>query len=322
MTLRKQFQLFQPKQQENNTLVGIISDFQRFSIHDGEGIRTIVFFKGCPLQCLWCQNPENIHRPPEIMYIRNNCIGCGSCVEACPEKCISFTPDQGVIIDKKHCSLPACGVCQHVCYANAINICGRYVSVAKVMDEVERDKNFYIKSNGGVTFSGGEPFFQPLFLQELAKEAHRRNISTAVETCGYAKWETMEPILPHLDMILFDIKHMDSTVHKKLTGVENTRILENLRNIDTLNIPIRVRLPLIPGFNDTPENLAQTAAFASSLSNIIALDILPYHRMGEPKWNQLEREYALDGVTPHTKQHVLELVDAISSYPLTITIGG
>lgn len=322
MTLRKKFQLFRPKPQEKNASIGVITDFQRFSIHDGEGIRTIVFFKGCPLHCLWCQNPETVRRSPEIMYIPNNCIGCGSCVAACPQHCISLTPEQGVAIDKKNCLLPECGACQLACYANAINICGRYVSVTEVLDEVERDKAFYAKSNGGVTFSGGEPFYQPLFLQQLAMEAHRRGIATAVETCGQVKWEAMQHALPHLDMVLFDLKHMDAATHERLTGVPNTLILENLRRIDALGIPIRIRLPLIPGHNDSLENLARTAAFASSLSHGVALDILPYHRMGEPKWQQLDKAYALDGVKPHTKEQVLERVDSIRSYPISVTIGG
>ena len=190
------------------------------------------------------------------------------------------------------------------------------------MDEVVRDKEFYINSNGGVTFSGGEPFFQAEFLKELAKEAHKRGVDTAVETCGFAKWEKILPVLSHLDLILFDIKHMDSAIHEKLTGVQNSLILDNLHKINEMNIPIRIRLPLIPGHNDSLENLDQTASLAASLRNVIALDILPYHRLGEHKWSQLDRKYALNGVIPHTKEHLQELIDTIRAYPLTITLGG
>ena len=166
---------------------GLVSDFQRFSIHDGPGIRTIVFLKGCPLHCAWCQNPETLSHLPEIMLVPNNCIGCGKCLKACPNDCISHTDGHVDAIDRERCALPECGKCQNVCYANAINICGRYLTVADVMDEVERDKEFYFRTGGGVTFSGGEPFAQPRFLERLAREAKKRKLHAAVETCGHCE---------------------------------------------------------------------------------------------------------------------------------------
>ncbi|MEL7639248.1 MAG: glycyl-radical enzyme activating protein [Solidesulfovibrio sp.] len=322
MTLRKRFQIFRPKAADNGRLLGVVSDFQRFSIHDGPGIRTIVFLKGCPLRCQWCQNPESMQARPEILYIRNNCIGCNQCLEACPTHCIEAVSGRGIVIDKAACLLPLCGACQAVCYANAINICGRYLGVDEVLEEVELDREFYERSGGGVTFSGGEPFAQPRFLLALAAGAKARGLHTAIETCGQADWEVMEPVLAHLDTVLYDLKHMDPEIHRRLTGVDNRRILDNLRRIDRLGLPIRVRLPLVPGRNDSPENLRATAAFVAELTHVEALDVLPYHRMGEPKWGQLDKDYPLHGLAPYTKDAVFALAAIMEAYPIRVTVGG
>ena len=322
MTLRKKFQLFSPRDADADDTTGVVSDFQRFSIHDGPGIRTIVFLKGCPLHCLWCQNPENIRSAPQLLYIAANCIRCGTCVDVCPNHCLTATPDAGIVLDRERCVLPECGQCQRVCYANALTVCGRYLSVSEVMEEVELDREFYDRSGGGVTFSGGEPFAQPRFVAELAREAKNRGLHTAVETCGQADWQAMVPGLRHMDLVLFDIKHMDAAVHKELTGSTNTRILANLRAIDAMGIPTRLRLPLIPGRNDSPDNLRQTAALAAELKHLVALDILPYHRMGEPKWRQLGLDYALHGLAPHDREAVERLTTSLKPFPIAVTIGG
>jgi len=322
MTLRKKFQLYRPRATENREPTGVVTYFQRFSIHDGPGIRTIVFFKGCPLHCLWCQNPENIHPRPELMYIDSNCIRCHQCVAACPEGCLEPGAGDGIRLNRDCCLLPECGACQHACYANALNICGRYLTVSEVMEEVELDREFYERSSGGVTFSGGEPFAQPDFLAALAREAKARGLHTAVETCGQAAWEAMEPALDWLDLVLCDIKHMDPAVHERLTGRPNTRILDNLRAMDARGLPIRLRLPLIPGLNDSEDNLRATGELAVTLRHLVALDVLPYHRMGEPKWRQLGRDYALHGLAPHNKATVEGLTAVLRDFPLAVTIGG
>lgn len=322
MTLRKHLLLYKPRDTENREPTGLVSDFQRFSIHDGPGIRTIVFFKGCPLHCLWCQNPENIHPQPELLYIDGNCIHCHQCVAVCPEQCLEVTEADGIRIDRQRCALPDCGACQHVCYANALNICGRFLTVSEVMDEVDLDREFYERSEGGVTFSGGEPFAQPDFLAALARAAKERGLHTAVETCGQAAWKAMLPALDWLDLVLFDLKHTDPAVHKRLTGHTNTRILENLRAIDGLGRPVRLRLPLIPGYNDGEDNLRATGALAASLSHLVALDVLPYHRMGEPKWRQLGRDYALHGLAPHDRETVERLTAILRTFPIPVTVGG
>ena len=322
MTLPMQFQIYADNSGKRNERTGLVSDFQRFSIHDGPGIRTIVFFKGCPLHCAWCANPETITHRPEIMLIPHNCIGCGKCGEVCPKDCIEFDPCGAVHTnDRESCLLPACGKCQQICYANAINISGRYLTVPEVMAEVERDREFFQRT-GGVTFSGGEPLAQPQFLRELAQEAKLRKLHTAMETCGYAPWESVGPIFGFLDLVLYDLKHMDSEEHRRHTGVPNQVILENLKRIDQLGIPIRVRLPLVPGLNDSRENVRATAAFAASLRHLEALDVLPYHRIGEPKWRQLGRPYQLHGVVPHDRDRVHELADLAREFDIEVTVGG
>lgn len=322
MSMASRFQLYDPAVRHSGEETGLVSDFQRFSIHDGPGIRTIVFLKGCPLHCVWCQNPETLSHLPEIMLVPNNCIGCGKCLEVCPNDCISHTVGRVEAIDRDRCALPECGKCQKVCYANAINICGRYLTVADVMEEVERDTEFYFRTGGGVTFSGGEPCAQPRFLEKLVREARKRKLHAAIETCGYWKWETMRPILRLMDVVLYDVKHMDPERHRQGTGVGNDLILDNLKRIDSLGVPVRVRLPLVPGFNDSAENIRATASFVSGLANLKALDILPYHRMGEPKWRQLGQAYGMHGVAPHTRDQVYGCAEIARQHDIEVTVGG
>lgn len=323
MSWSQQFVLYDRDAAKRTELTGLVNDFQRFSIHDGPGIRTIVFLKGCPLHCIWCANPETVSIQPEIMHIPGNCIGCGKCALACPNSCISFTPDGHIAtIDRNRCALPECGQCQKTCYAHAINISGRYLTVSEVLEEVERDREFYERTGGGVTFSGGEPFAQPRFLGALVRAAKTRNLHTAVETCGQAQWSVLSPILPFIDLVLYDLKHMDSQHHQRITGVPNQLIRDNLLRIDSYGTPLRVRLPLVPGLNDSIENIRASAEFASSLSHLEALDILPYHRMGEPKWGQLDYSYALHDLSPHSGEQITELADIAREYGIQVTVGG
>ncbi len=322
MSLPSRFQIYQPDLRLRDEPLGLVSDFQRFSIHDGPGIRTIVFLKGCPLHCVWCQNPETLSHHPEIMLVPNNCITCGRCKEICPSGCIEMREGRVTSVDREHCLLPACGSCQQVCYANALNICGRYLTVGEVMEELERDKEFYGHTGGGVTFSGGEPFAQPRFLAKLARAAKERKLHTAVETCGQTPWETLATIMEFIDIVLFDIKHMDADRHRQGTGVTNSQILDNLKRLDSLEIPLRVRLPLVPGYNDDEANIQATARFAASLENLQALDILPYHRMGEPKWGQLEKNYKLHGLAPHNRDQVFACADIAREFGVEVTVGG
>jgi len=320
VALNRQFQIFDPQAKYCEELTGLVFDMQRFAIHDGPGIRTLVFLKGCPLHCHWCQNPESIGRWPEVMLIPGNCIDCGKCLMVCTEGAITRSNDGKKIIDRDKCTL--CGECARLCYANSINISGRYLTVSEVLAEVERDRKFYERTGGGMTLSGGEPTAQPAFSEELARQARERNLHTAIETCGYARWEVLERILRYMDLVLYDIKHMDSGEHRRLTGMSNELILENARRIASLALPVRVRMPLMPGLNDSLENIRATAAFAASLPNLEAFDILPYHRMGEPKWRQLGQTYKLHGVGPHTRERVLEMFDIACQYNIEVTVGG
>jgi len=322
MSWSHEYLLYDHSAGKRNELTGLVSDFQRFSIHDGPGIRTIVFLKGCPLHCTWCANPEAISARPEIMLIPHNCIGCGKCIEACPSKCFGESDGAVCSIDRDRCLLPECGKCQRVCYANAVNISGRYLTVEEVMDVVLRDREFYERTKGGITFSGGEPFAQPDFLLELARTAKVLKLHTAVETCGHVSWNIFDSVLDYLDIVLYDLKHMDPDRHLQGTGVNNRIILENAKRIDASGKPIRIRLPLIPEFNDSEENVRATAEFIKGFSNLEALDILPYHRMGEPKWGQLDREYQLHGVTPHSKDQIFRLADIARTYGIEVTVGG
>lgn len=303
-------------------LKGLIFDVQKFAIHDGGGIRTLVFLKGCPLQCAWCANPESINVLQQLTFISNNCIHCGKCLEVCPRGAINpgrdASPSPSLLRDK--CTL--CGECVKHCYAGALNIIGRYLSVAEVIALIERDRSFYDQSNGGVTFSGGEPTAQPVFLKEVLKESKKLGIHTAIETSGFVKWEIFESILKYVDLTLIDIKHMDSTSHSKITGMPNELILNNLKRLSEMSVPTRIRLPLIPGYNDSMENMRSTAEFVKNLSNVQSVDILPYHRLGEVKWAQLGHHYNLANSTPPPPGHVQERAEVFRKIGIQVNVGG
>jgi pyruvate formate lyase activating enzyme len=311
---------FDPQDKNSQNVIGLIFDIQRFAIHDGGGIRTLVFMKGCSLRCQWCQNPESMVREPEIVYLPNNCIDSRRCLTICPEEAIRESTEHKREIDRSRCNL--CNECVQACYAGALNIVGRYLTVPQLLAEVERDRKFYNHSGGGVTFSGGEPTAQPVFLEEACRQAQKRYLHTAIETCGYVRWETFRSILRYVDLVLYDIKHMDSNEHRRLTGVPNELILSNLERIGEMGKQVHVRLPLVPGCNDSAENLRATAEFVARLPNVQKLEILPYHRLGEPKWRQLDRPYQLHGVIPPSREHVYELADIARTYGLEVSIGG
>ncbi|NVN91975.1 MAG: glycyl-radical enzyme activating protein [Desulfuromonadales bacterium] len=303
-------------------LTGLVFDVQKFATHDGGGIRTLVFFKGCPLHCLWCSNPESLAVKPDIIFVPNNCIGCGVCRDVCPKNCIRQTAvdGNGLDFDRKNCTL--CGRCAKLCYAGAINIIGRYLTIGELVRIVERDRKFYEESKGGVTFSGGEPTAQPEFLTAALQELRQRGIHTAIETSSLLPWESFAPILQHVDLVLCDLKHMDETEHRRLTGVSNQLILDNLRRIAGLSIQLRIRMPLIPGVNDDQENLRRTADFVAGLAIVQNIDLLPYHRLGEGKWRQLGREYGLSGLPPQTEGEVQAVVQYFSERGIAARVGG
>ncbi|MBN2591961.1 MAG: glycyl-radical enzyme activating protein [Sedimentisphaerales bacterium] len=298
---------------------GLVFDIKRYAIHDGPGIRTTVFFKGCPLQCLWCHNPESWKNQVELGFRKSRCVGCGQCAEVCPREAISFVENRPVT-DAQKCML--CGRCVDVCIAGAREIIGRQITVSEVMAEVERDIIFYDQSGGGVTFSGGEPLMQPDFLVVLLNQCRVMNIHTAVDTSCYAEPEIVESVAERADMFLCDIKHMDSEMHERFTGVGNDLILENIRCLSQAGKKIIIRIPIIPGFNDDPENIEATGEFTASLPVVGRIDILPFNRGGIEKSARLTGENkSMLTETPDEEQMSL-IAQSLSKYVFEVNIGG
>lgn len=299
--------------------IGTIFDIKRFAVHDGPGIRTTVFLKGCPLQCLWCHNPEGISREPQLVFTPQKCIGCGHCVEVCPEKAHRFVNGQHLII-RERCVV--CGTCVEGCYAGALQLAGRQATVEEVMGEVLRDRSFYEASNGGMTLSGGEPLAQYYFSRALLRAATAEGLHTALDTSGFAPWRRLEGLLRHTDLLLYDLKHMDRERHIALTGMSNGLILDNLRRLDAAGKVIWVRLPLIPGQNDEESNYHALGQFLSGLKHIERIEILRYHRLAESKYQRLGRAYPLQGLEPPTEERAESRRQILLSYGLSQTIVG
>jgi len=299
-------------------VTGLVFDIQRFSVHDGPGIRTIVFFKSCPLRCLWCSNPESQRSEPELLYSISRCLRCGQCVSVCPELALRLG-DDGVVIDEPRCT--ACGKCAAACPAQAMRIAGCTMRVEEVMAAVERDRIFYQHSGGGMTLSGGEPLSQPEFAVALLRAARERGIHSAVETAGWATPATLRTVLSEADLILYDIKHMDSAKHLASTGCPNERILQNARLASTLGVEMVARTPVIPGFNDNADDLAAIAAFALELG-ASEMHLLPYHKYGVPKYAQLRRKYELRDRPVPGEKDMQRLVRELELLGLPIRIGG
>ena len=288
-----------------------VFDIQRFSVHDGPGIRTTVFLKGCPLNCLWCHNPESKMKYPEIMLYENLCKGCGECVGACPQKLHSFT-DEGHKIDREKCA--RCERCASACVFGAISVSGKEMSVSEVLSEVMRDKSFYANSGGGITVSGGEPLMHIDFSCELLRAAKAEGISTAIETSGFSKWENIERISEHVDIFLWDYKETDPERHREYTGVDNSLILENLAKLDSLGKTIVLRCPIIPGLNDREDHFAGIAAVANKHPSILRVELEPYHSLGKGKATAIGREYPLEDMKSASKDDAKVWLEAISGY--------
>ncbi len=299
--------------------VGRIFNIQKYSIHDGPGIRTTVFLKGCPLSCLWCHNPESQSFYPEIMQYPKRCIGCGKCIEACESKALSLD-SSSIIFDRDRCTF--CGCCAEACYAKARELAGRDMTVTEVMAQIEKDTVFYEESGGGVTFSGGEPLSQPDFLLELLSQCKKGEYHTAVDTSGYGASETIKAISGFTDLFLYDLKLMDDEKHIKYTGVSNKLILENLRLISQLGNRIYIRVPVIPGINDDEENLKAISRFIQGTPSVEQVNLLPYHNIAEGKYSRLGKQSRLADIPIPDTGYMDSVADKLLEYGIKAKIGG
>lgn len=297
---------------------GIIFDLKRFSLHDGPGIRTTVFLKGCPLACAWCHNPESQRRDPQIMLRPARCIQCGACVDECAHGAIAWN-GAGVITDRALCL--ECGSCTAVCLAEAREMIGREVSAAALLPELLRDLAFFDESGGGVTFSGGEPLWQPDFLLELLQGCRAQEIHTAVDTSGAVAWASLARVLPYVNLFLYDLKLLDEARHRAATGAGNRLILDNLRRLAEAGATVQLRLALIPGVNDDAANLHATAAYAAALG-LRDLALLPYHDTARAKYGRLGLPYALGGVAAPAAEQVAAAAALLRGHGLRVTAGG
>ena len=274
---------------------GTIFNIQKFSIHDGPGIRTTVFFKGCPLRCWWCHNPESLSNKVQVMINSSKCTLCGKCVEVCPNSAFKIKNEKELIYLKNKCNFE--GQCAYYCPTDAIEIVGEVKSLEEVMKEIEKDKVFYETTEGGVTFSGGEPFNQTEFLLELIKESKNKDISVAVDTSGMTFWENIQKTTDYVDYYLYDLKMMDREKHKKYTGLDNGLILDNLKKLDQelegKKGKIFLRLILLEGINDSDQDIDLILDFIKDLKNIQQVNLLPYHKMGREKYQRLNLEYKM-----------------------------
>jgi pyruvate formate lyase activating enzyme len=317
---------------EKKALTGRIYDIQGFSVQDGPGIRTTVFLKGCPLRCPWCHSPESQEFFPQLSWMSMRCLGtaaCGKCLEVCPQKAIALgrnntNPTTGeelqmVHIDRKLCD--NCGICAEHCYAHALYICGKEYTVDEVLERVSKDIPFYEHSGGGVTVSGGEALSQLPFTLALLTGLKERGIHTALDTTGLAPAKSVDAVLPYTDLFLYDLKHMDSKIHEKTVGVPNELILENARRIAKAGGKMQIRIPVIPRFNDSEENISATGVFCKELgSAVTVIQLLPYHNLGVVKYQRIDEDRKVFEAVPPSDKKMQSLKKALEDMGLPVTI--
>ena len=298
---------------------GTVFEIERFAIHDGPGIRTIVFLKGCPLSCRWCANPESQSIKPQLMYWESRCMGCKRCIGACPMGALSWNGAK-IVVDRTKCKV--CGECADVCNSEALTPIGEIKSVSEVMDVISRDADFYKKSGGGITFSGGEVFAQTDFLCALAMACKERGFHTCIETAGYTDYENIESVLPYLDLVMMDLKCMDPVRHEEMIGKSNEKILDNFRRIAETGKPLVARIPVIPGLNNNMKNFEDLAAYLSDVAPGCRIDLLPYHSLGVSKYDRLDKPYFLKDTVPPAKDELEIYKEFLEGKGFEVTIGG
>jgi len=298
---------------------GMVFNIMRFALHDGPGIRTTVFLKGCPLSCWWCHNPESRSRNTEMVYFAERCIRCGDCVQACPEGALEL--NEQVIRDPQLCHQDANAICVDACPTGAQGVFGRWTSSPELMAEILKDQIFFDESGGGVTISGGEPLLQADFVEALLADCRARRIHTALDTCGYAESDVVERIRRNVDLFLFDLKLMDPARHKQFTGVSNDLILANLELLAGKGSSVVVRMPVIPGVNDDAGNLAAVSGFLSRLK-LINIDLLPYHQIAKGKYSRLGLTYRMEGLLPPSAESIEAMAARLRKDGFHVRIGG
>ncbi|MFT4107099.1 MAG: choline TMA-lyase-activating enzyme [Lacrimispora sp.] len=299
-----------------------IFNVQKYNMYDGPGIRTMVFFKGCPLRCKWCSNPEGLERKFQVMYKQNSCVNCGACQEVCPVgiHVMSGTGEHEIRRDK---DCIGCMKCKNICPNSALTIAGEVKTISELLKLVEEDAGFYDISGGGVTLGGGEVTSQPEAALTLLMACKREGINTAIETCGYTKTETILKIGEYVDLFLFDIKHMDPVRHNELTGVNNERILTNLRELLHRRYNVKVRMPMLKGINDSRQEIDQVIRFLMPYKdhkNFKGIDLLPYHKLGVNKYNQLQMEYPLEGDPSLSSEDLDRIEGWMKEYQFPVTV--
>jgi pyruvate formate lyase activating enzyme len=297
-----------------------VSNVQRFCVHDGPGIRTVVFFQGCPLRCAWCQNPETLDGTPSLMVNSQKCAGCAACVEACEQKAVYQSADGSIRFDRARCT--ACGACVTSCYYRARELSGRPWAVDGLMKVIGRDRVVYRNSGGGVTLSGGEPLLHPGFARELLRRCKAEGIHTAVETCGAVPWTNIESILEYTDLFLYDIKLVDPVAHQRWMGTSNTAVLENARSLAARGARLIPRVPLIPQVNDGEEEFRAIARFCASLQSGGELHILPFHQVGSSKYELVGKGYRMGEVPEENTERAAACGKIAEECGLRVSIGG
>jgi len=288
----------------SDTLRGLITNVQRFSIHDGPGIRTTVFFKGCPLRCFWCHNPETLRMQPEVQVFPDRCIGCGECFLRCPQGAHVQVDGQRQF-RRELCQ--ACGRCVETCYAEALVMAGRWWTPEELLAELLRDQPFYEQSGGGITLSGGEPLLQQPFSLRVLQLCRQAGLHTAIETAAFCRWESLAELLPWLDLVMMDIKVMDDTQHRAVTGVSNRRILENAQQLAETGVPLIVRTPVVPTVSDQLEVICAIAAFVRGFPNLLYYELMPFHRLAEGKYRSLGLTYRASGFQSPAREEMQAL---------------